>query len=65
MSWLSELFFGQGIAHSVLMFAIVIALGIVLGKVKVWGISLGITFFLWGLFVAIWECGWTVIPYIL
>ena len=25
MSWLSELFFGQGIAHSVLMFAIVIA----------------------------------------
>ena len=38
MSWLSELFFGQGIAHSVLMFAIVIALGIVLGKVKVWGI---------------------------
>ena len=32
MSWLSELFFGQGIAHSVLMFAIVIALGIVLGK---------------------------------
>ena len=41
MSWLSELFFGQGIAHSVLMFAIVIALGIVLGKVKVWGISLG------------------------
>ena len=50
MSWLSELFFGQGVAHSVLMFAIVIALGIVLGKVKVWGISLGIT---WILFVGI------------
>ena len=50
MSCLSELFFGQGIAHSVLMFAIVIALGIVLGKVKVWGISLGIT---WILFVGI------------
>lgn len=48
MSWLSELFFGQGVAHSVLMFAIVIALGIVFGKVKVWGISLGIT---WILFV--------------
>lgn len=42
MSWLSELFFGQGVAHSVLMFAIVIALGIVLGKVKIWGVSLGI-----------------------
>ena len=50
MSWLSELFFGQGVAHSVLMFAIVIALGIVPGKVKVWGISLGIT---WILFVGI------------
>ena len=50
MSWLGELFFGQGVAHSVLMFAIVIALGIVLGKVKVWGISLGIT---WILFVGI------------
>ena len=50
MSWLSELFFGQGVAHSVLMFAIVIALGIVLGKVKVWGVSLGIT---WILFVGI------------
>ena len=32
MSWLSELFFGQGVAHSVLMFAIVIALGIVFGN---------------------------------
>lgn len=50
MSWLGSLFFGQGVAHSVLMFAIVIALGIVLGKVKVWGISLGIT---WILFVGI------------
>ena len=50
MSWLSELFFGQGVAHSVLMFAIVIALGIVLGKVKIWGVSLGIT---WILFVSI------------
>ena len=50
MTWLSDLFFGQGVAHSVLMFAIVIALGIVLGKVKVWGISLGIT---WILFVGI------------
>ena len=50
MSWLGDLFFGQGVAYSVLMFAIVIALGIVLGKVKVWGISLGIT---WILFVGI------------
>ena len=50
MSWVSELFFGQGVAHSVLMFAIVIALGIVLGKVKIWGVLLG-------LFAVISGCG--------
>lgn len=50
MTWLYDLFFGQGVAHSILMFAIVIALGIVLGKVKIGGISLGIT---WILFVGI------------
>ena len=50
MAWLDSLFFGQGIAHSVLVFAIVIAIGIVLGKVKIKGISLGIT---WILFVGI------------
>lgn len=50
MNWLSTLFFGTGIAHSVLVLAIVIALGVVFGKVKVAGISLGIT---WILFVGI------------
>ena len=50
MTWLSELFMGGGVAHSVLLFAIVIAAGILLGKVKVAGISLGIT---WILFVGI------------
>ena len=50
MSWLEALFFGQGIAHVVLVFAIVISVGIVLGKVKICGVSLGIT---WILFVGI------------
>ena len=50
MSWLEALFFGQGIAHAVLVFAIVISVGIVLGKVKICGVSLGIT---WILFVGI------------
>ena len=50
MSWLEALFFGQGIAHAVLVFAIVISMGIVLGKVKICGVSLGIT---WILFVGI------------
>ena len=50
MSWLKELFFGHSIAHSILMLAIVIAIGIVLGKIKIKGISLGVT---WILFTGI------------
>ncbi|GHT72558.1 putative transporter [Bacteroidia bacterium] len=46
MDWLSELFLRDGVAHTVLLFAMVIALGIALGKIKVFGISLGITFVL-------------------
>lgn len=46
MEWLNELFFGDGVAHTVLLFAAVIAIGIALGKIKVFGISLGITFVL-------------------
>lgn len=50
MHWFIDLFMGSGIAHSVLVLALVIALGIVLGKIKVFGISLGIT---WILFIGI------------
>ena len=50
MNWLYDLFFGGGIAHAVITFALVITLGILLGKIKVKGISLGIT---WILFVGI------------
>lgn len=50
MEWLYSLFFGSGIAHAVLTFALVITLGILLGKVKIGGVSLGIT---WILFVGI------------
>lgn len=46
MDWLKELLWGEGIAHSVLLFALVIAVGIALGKIKFFGISLGITFVL-------------------
>ncbi len=46
MNWIENLFFGNGIAHSILLFALVIAAGIALGKIKIKGISLGITFVL-------------------
>lgn len=43
MNWISELLWGSGIAHTVLVFAFVIAIGILLGKIKIGGISLGMT----------------------
>lgn len=43
MDWLSELIWGKGIGHSILLMSFVIALGIQLGKIKIFGISLGVT----------------------
>ena len=50
MEWLYSLFFGSGIAHSVLVLALVITAGTALSKLKIKGISLGAT---WILFVGI------------
>ncbi|GHT41864.1 putative transporter [Bacteroidia bacterium] len=53
MDWFNELIWGEGIAHTVLLLAAVIAVGLALGKVKIYGISLGITFVLFvGLLLA-------------
>jgi putative transport protein len=46
MEWFHELLWGEGIAHSILLLSVVIFLGILLGKIKAGGISLGITFVL-------------------
>lgn len=52
MNWIESLLFSNSIAHTVLLYAFVIALGIALGKIKFFGISLGVTFVLFaGLFV--------------
>lgn len=51
MDWFHNLFFGTGIAHSIVVLAFAIAIGITLGaKLKFKGITLGIT---WILFCAI------------
>ncbi len=51
MDWFSSLFFGTGIAHSIFVLTLAIAVGIFLGaKLKFKGITLGIT---WILFCAI------------
>jgi putative transport protein len=47
---MSELFLGTGIAHTILLFAVVIMSGLWLGKYKIKGVSIGTT---WILFVGI------------
>lgn len=59
MDWLLKLFYGDGIAHTILIYAFVIFAGVLTGKVKVFGISLGATFVLFvGIIVS--HFGFTV-----
>ena len=53
MEWINELLWGEGVGHSILLLSVVIALGIQLGKLKLFGISLGITMVLSGSFSGI------------
>ena len=50
MEWLVNLFCGSGVAHSVFIVAIVIAIGLGLNRIKFGSVSLGVT---WILFVGI------------
>ena len=51
MDWIINLFTNtESIAHIAILYAIVIAVGILLGKIKIGGISLGVT---WVLFAGI------------
>ena len=53
MEWITNLFTStESIAHIVLLYAIVIAMGVYLGKLKIGGISLGVTFVLFAGIVA-------------
>ena len=53
MDWLINLFTDtESVAHVVLLYAIVIAIGVYLGKIKVFGISLGVTFVLFAGIIA-------------
>ena len=53
MEWLINLFTTtDSVAHIVLLYAIVIAIGVYLGKIKVGGVSLGVTFVLFAGIVA-------------
>lgn len=46
MDWLNDLLWKETVAHTILVYSLVIALGVALGKIKIFGVSLGITFVL-------------------
>ena len=47
MDWIQSLLFNDtSVAHTVILYAFVIAVGVALGKMKFFGISLGVTFVL-------------------
>lgn len=46
MEWLINLLTNESIAHTLLLYSFIIAFGVFLGKVKIFGISLGVTFVL-------------------
>jgi len=46
MSWLNDLFWKESVAQTVLIYSLVIASGVLLGKIRIRGISLGVAFVL-------------------
>lgn len=46
LDWLITLFTKDSIAHTILLYAFVIAVGVMIGKIKIFGVSLGVTFVL-------------------
>ncbi len=46
MDWFLDLITGNSVAHAIFIYSIVIAAGVILGKIKFFGISLGATFVL-------------------
>ena len=59
MEWFTELLTCNSIAHAVLIYAFVIATGVMLGKIKIAGISLGVTFVLF-MGILVGHFGFTV-----
>lgn len=59
MNWLTDLLWGEGIGHSILLLSFVIAVGIQLGKIKVFGVSLGITLVLF-VGIVMGQLGFTI-----
>lgn len=64
MNWISDLFLSHTPLQAVIVISIIIAVGLALGKIRVWGISLGVTFvFFAGIFAG--HIGLSIDPTIL
>lgn len=64
MGWLSNLFVGTGVGHSIMLVALTITVGLLLAKIKIAGVSLGVTFILFaGIIFA--ELGMKIHPQVL
>lgn len=61
MSWIYDLLWKETVAHTILIYSVVIVLGVALGKIKFFGISLGITFVLFA-GIAIGHFGFAAKP---
>jgi len=46
MEWIIDLLFNETVAHTILIYCLVIVVGVFLGKLKIFGVSLSITFVL-------------------
>lgn len=46
MTWIIDLLREETVAHTIFIYSIIISLGVLLGKIKIFGVSLGITFVL-------------------
>lgn len=64
MDWINDLIWGQGVGHSILLLSFVIAVGIQLGKIKIFGVSLGITLVLF-VGIVMGHFGITINPHVI
>jgi putative transport protein len=64
MDWLKDLLFNESVAHTILIYCVVIAVGVLLGKLKIFGVSLGIAFVLFA-GIAIGHFGFTANPMVI
>jgi putative transport protein len=58
MNWIHDLLFNESVAHTILIYCVVIAVGVFLGKLKIFGVSLGIAFVLFA-GIAVGHFGFT------